>query len=333
MLADIHNLQGAGVAETLHECEVAVAVLDHEGDLAGLAEAWLLAGRLRLDRGEWPAAKEAFERAIVHARQSGNHRARMQASHWLAVSFVRLPIPAGAAVARVEQLLQAASGEPWAEASLLGTLSMLYAYTGRLGDARRALARSQSIFAGFGAKLQLAYSAIPAGHIELASEDAAAAERYLREGYEAFRAMGKRGALGYLAALLAEALCAQGRFDEAQQMTEEAERSAAPGDLDPHVQWLITRAKLLARRGELAAARRLVDEAEALLSPTSWAVHKAETLVAEAEVNRLAGARDHAAASLQEALRIYEDRQAPSLAAPVRAALASLAAHPGPRPT
>ena len=47
LLADVRHLQGAGIAETLAECEAAAAVLEAEGDLAGLAEALTSAGRLR----------------------------------------------------------------------------------------------------------------------------------------------------------------------------------------------------------------------------------------------------------------------------------------------
>ena len=112
-------------------------------------------------------------------------------------------------------------------------------------------------------------------------------------------------------------------------MTEEAQAAAAPDDIDPHAKWRATRAKLLARRGEFSAARRLVDEAQALLPPTARSVSKAETLVAEAEVNRLAGAPDQAAACLRAALRIYEDRRATFLAEQVRAALAILTGHAG----
>ena len=236
-----------------------------------------------------------------------------------------LPIPADTAVARIEQLRQAASGEPWAEAYLLTALSTLYAYTGRFNDARAALAHSRSILTGFGANLALGYWAIPAGLVEMAADDAAAAEQYLRHGYEALRAItGERGAFAYLAALLAEALYRLGRLDEAQQMTEEAQAAAAPDDIDPHAQWRATRAKLLARRGELSAARRLVDEAKAILLPVSRSVPKAEVLVAKAEVNRLAGAPDQAAACLGAALRIYEDCRAISLAEKVRAVLRTL---------
>ena len=54
--------------------------------------------------------------------------------------------------------------------------------------------------------------------------------------------------------------------------------------------------------------------------------------MAKAEVDRLAGSPDQAAASLRAALRIYEDRHAAPLAEQARAALASLAAHPGNAP-
>jgi hypothetical protein len=67
-----------------------------------------------------------------------------------------------------------------------------------------------------------------------------------------------------------------------------------------------------------------VGEAQALLPPASRPLPRAETLVAEAEVNRLAGAPDQAAACLRAALRIYDDGRATSLAEKVRAALATL---------
>ena len=51
-------------------------------------------------------------------------------------------------------------------------------------------------------------------------------------------------------------------------------------------------------------------------------------LKARAEVERLAGASGHAAASLRAALQIYEDRRATTLAEQVRAALASLTTQP-----
>ena len=165
LLADIRNLQGLEMAEALAECEAAAAVLEAEGDLDGLAEALTVAGRLRFWLGDAPAGGAVLERAIACARQSGHHRAQMRASHWLAVTYYTLPIPVDAAVARTEELLHDASGDTWAEADLLKPLSLLYAFLGRSADARAAIDRSQSILAGFGAKLALAESAVPAGWV------------------------------------------------------------------------------------------------------------------------------------------------------------------------
>ena len=133
----------------------------------------------------------------------------------------------------------------------------------------------------------------------------------------------------HLAAGLAEAKYALGRFGEAHQLTEEAEALAAADDLDAQARWRATRAKVLAQRGQFTTARQLAGEAEALIAPTTWAELQAEILVAKAEVSKLAGAPAEAAASLRTALRIYQDRRAVALADQTRAALASLPAEPG----
>jgi predicted ATPase/DNA-binding SARP family transcriptional activator len=325
---DIRNLRGLGSAEALTECEAAAGVLESGGDLDGLAEALTSVGRLRLWLGDALAGGEILERAVACARHSGNHRAQMRASHWLAVTFHLLPIPADTAIARTELLLQDASGDTWAEADLLKPLCVLYAYVGRSADARAAIDRSQSIFAGFGAKLALAESGIPAALVGLIIGDPVAAEHNARDGYQAFRTMGDRGGLVVdLAVLLADALYAQGRFDEARQIIDEAYAEPSPGTIG--APWL-TEAKLLARRGQFAAARRLVGQAEALLSPTSAPMKRADVMEAKAEVERLAGAPEQSAASLRAALQIYEGRRATALAQRARAALASLTAQPGP---
>jgi len=323
--ADIRNYQGTGHAEALAECEAAAVVLESEDDLDGLAEALTVAGRLLFWLGDIPASQPVLERAISCARQSGNHRTQMRASHWLAVIFSLLAIPADIGVTRTEQLLADASGDLWAEADLLKPLCVLYAHVGRVADARAAIDRSQSTFAGFGAKLALAESAVPAAIVGMIIGDPASAERYARQGIEEFRAMGERRLVVDLIGLLAHALYEQGRFDEAQQLIDEADTGPRA---TVYSTWL-TEAKLLARRGQFAAARKLVGQAEALLSPTSVRMPRADALKARAEVERLAGAPGHAAASLRAALDIYEQQRATTLAGQTRAALASLAAQPG----
>jgi predicted ATPase/class 3 adenylate cyclase len=330
-LADIHDYQGGSGAEALAEYAAAITVFEAEGDLEGLAEAWTFTGRLRFWLGESPADQDALERAIAYARQGGNHRAQMQAIGWLAATLIMLPVPADAAIERAEQLLQTAHGDPWAEADVLASLAQLYAYAGRFADAREANACALDVVNRSEAKLTQAIATSMAGEMELIAGNPAAAEHHLREGYEALRAMGERGWLSTYAGSLAEALYAQGRLDEAQQVTEEAQAATPPGDIDDQARWRTVRAKVLARRGQFSAARDLLDEA-APVSPTSWAVWQAEVLMARAEVERLAGAPEQATARLRAALRIYQDLHATALAERATTALASLTGHASAEP-
>jgi predicted ATPase/DNA-binding SARP family transcriptional activator len=332
-LAEIQAPEGITDALALKECEAATNILEAEGDLAGLAEAWILTGKLHSWLGDPVACQQALARAAEYARESGNRYAETEASLWLAISFSDLPVPADAAIGRLEQLLEAARGEPWAEANSLMWLAMLYGYVGRFTDARRAATRSQQMLTQIGAKMQQALcAALVAGQIELIAGDPAAAEHHTRDGYETLRAMGEHGYLSSVTGMLAETVYAQGRLGEAEQLAEEARALAAADDIDVQFRWRATEAKLHARRGDFDAARRLVAEAEALISPTSWAVLQAEVLTDKAEVSQLAGAPAEAAASLHKALRIYEDKRAVALAERTRAALASLTPGPGTTP-
>jgi tetratricopeptide (TPR) repeat protein len=325
-LAEIHNIQGGTDAEALAEYEAAAAALESEGDLAGLAEALLATGKTRFFLGDVPAGGQILERAAAYAAQSGSHYVQQEATSWLFVTFWELPTPVDAAIGRAQRLLKEVSGDPWAEAAMIQPLSVLYAYAGRFADARAVMARYQAMFSG---PLNMAQNATAAGHIELIAGNPAAAEVVLAQGCQALRSMGERGSLSSELALLAEALYEQGRLGEAQQLTEEAEAAAAPGDVDAQARWRAVRAKLLARQGQFATARQLANEAMALTAATSFAALQAHVLVASAEVSQLAGAPGEAEASLRQALRIYEDGRAVALAERTRATLAGLASRPG----
>src|SRR5262249_39112635 len=71
--ADIQATQDGNLARAFEACEESAAVLKSEGDLEGLADAWLLAGKVRYWGGDALAAKRALQRAAACARQGGNH--------------------------------------------------------------------------------------------------------------------------------------------------------------------------------------------------------------------------------------------------------------------
>jgi ATP/maltotriose-dependent transcriptional regulator MalT len=143
--------------------------------------------------------------------------------------------------------------------------------------------------------------------------------------------MGERGDRANIVTLLAEAAYAQGRLDEALRQTEEGEALAGAGDFDAQGRWRATRAKLLARHGQFRAAARLAEEAVALVPATCEAPERAEFLVAQAEVARLAGAAGQAETGLRRALQFYRDRRMVALAERTGALLASLTRQTAPR--
>ena len=325
LLAYIRITLGGSNAAAFDQIQAARAVLDAAGDLAGLAEAWFFTCHaLEGGSGDWAANEEAYQRALAYARQSGHHHVAVRASVYIGIVLSNAPVRADQTIARLEQLLRDAGGDLWAEAHLLMILAGMYGYVARFADARAALARSRALLTGFGARYFLVGTTLIAGLTEEAAGDLPAAERWFREGYEALRAMADRAYLSLFASGLAEALYAQGRFQEAWQMSEQAEATAGPDDFDPQARWKIVRVKLLAQRGQFPAARRLLGEVQAALPPGEWPLLEAETLVAKAEIARLAGAPEEAEHHLRAALRIYQDFRLVAFAEKTKAAIASL---------
>ena len=94
-------------------------------------------------------------------------------------------------------------------------------------------------------------------------------------------------------------------------MSVSAEQLVAndPSDIDAQYRWRAVRAKVLARRGDYAAAEALAREAVALTAGTDWLNTRAEVHLDLAEVLQLAGRSGEAIAAVDEALRLYEAKE------------------------
>jgi ATP/maltotriose-dependent transcriptional regulator MalT len=136
--------------------------------------------------------------------------------------------------------------------------------------------------------------------------------------------MGERAYLSSAAALLADALCAQGRLDEAEQLSHVSEDAAARDDLFSQVLWRSARAKIRALRGDAGAAVALAREAVALAEKTDLLNTQGDTLAALAEVLASAGKPADAAAALEQAASRFEQKGNTASLAHVRAALAAV---------
>jgi len=88
--------------------------------------------------------------------------------------------------------------------------------TGRLDEARASYERAHALYEQLGAQLLIGALSAIAGSIELLAGEAAAAERELRLGIDLLAAGPYRDAVAHRRALLALALLAQGKPDDAK---------------------------------------------------------------------------------------------------------------------
>jgi tetratricopeptide (TPR) repeat protein len=146
------------------------------------------------------------------------------------------------------------------------------------------------------------------GSTYLLADDPAAAERRLRWGYDVLAGGAEKAVRSTVAALLAEALYAQGRLDESKRFTEVGEETAASDDVVSQVIWRSVRAKILVRRDEYRQAESLARTAVARANDTDSPALQGNALIELAEVLQLAGRTDDAALAVEQALRLHEKK-------------------------
>jgi len=312
--------------EARRVAEAALPVFEELGDDAGLATAWDLLGQVHLMACRYELRAEALARALEHARRAGDEREDAilvglgTAPYWG-------PTPVDECTERCEELLAEIDGRrPTVEAALLGTLAGLEAMRGNFDDARGLYARQQSMHEDLGRPYSLAAATIMAGRIEMLAGEPAAAEAELRRGYSILEDMGELGVLSTLAAYLADAVYAQGRYDEAEHLTHVSEEAATSDDIASHVWWRVTRARVLARRRSHEEAERIGSEALALAEVTDDLFMRGRALINLAEVRRLGEAADGSVPLLEEALRLFEAKGDTVSAGRTRAALSAASA-------
>jgi len=211
-------------------------------------------------------------------------------------------------VERCEEILATARGNRTVEARALRTLGAVCAMQGRFDEARDLVRRSREILEDLGMRLRAAFISESAAFIEMLAGDPVAAERELRSGYVTIERLGEQGYQSTAAALLAHAVWAQGRAEDALDLTEVAERLGAEDDVTTQVLWRSARAKVLASRGDGAVAEALAREALEIAARTDDLNMIGDTRMDLALVLAAAGRVDEAVEVATEALHGYEDK-------------------------
>jgi ATP/maltotriose-dependent transcriptional regulator MalT len=185
--------------------------------------------------------------------------------------------------------------------------------TGDFDRARQLIGEANAILGELG-RMESAVSHHEA-IVELLAGRPDAAEARLRVGYEELGRMGGDGALlATTAAMLAQAVYAQDRVDEAEELCAISARTAPPEDLVTQVVWRGVQARALARRGRHDDAEALAREGLALVERTDLLTHQGDALLDLAAVLRSAG-RDADAEAAAEAGRELHERKGIAAAA------------------
>jgi class 3 adenylate cyclase/tetratricopeptide (TPR) repeat protein len=302
--------------------EEAIPALQALDDEAGQARAWWLLSEADVVACQWSARASALERAISHARRADETGQEGTLIRHLAHALVYGPAPAPEGIERCEGFLAEAGNDRVLRASVLGSLAVLRAMRREFDAARALYGEARMLYDELTlSSLRAMRSLVPA-EIEMLAGDPAAAERELRWGYDVLTSMGERGIRSTLAAFLADTLCAQGRFAEADQLAKVSEETAADDDLVTQAVWRRARAKVLADGGEYDEAERIAETARALAGPTDFLDLKASTAAALAHVLLAAGNRASAEPLLGEARELYERKGNLAAAAAVEQVLA-----------
>jgi tetratricopeptide (TPR) repeat protein len=230
-------------------------------------------------------------------------------------------------VRRCEQVLADSGGRRRVDGQVLFILAGLRAMQGDFDEARRLLARSASILEELGTRLLAAELARVHGEIELLAGDPAAAERELRRGHDTLGRMAEGTNRSLLAALLARALLAQGRGEEAGRLLEETAGQIAIDDFAARIAWGAARSRLLAEQDRVEEAESLGGMVVELASDTDAVGLHAVALLDLASVLGRAGRPEAAATLAGQARALAEGKGNVVLAGQARQLLAAPGEH------
>ena len=150
------------------------------------------------------------------------------------------------------------------------------------------------------------------------------AEQQFRDAIALLDALGETGFNSTMQGCLANVLCDQGKFDEAEPVAERARKLTAGDDFASLTLWHQAMAKIRSSRGDHDAAIELADEAIGYLEDTDYVDFQAHAQVTRGTVLANAGRTEDARAALEQALTLYEAKGVVPSIAQTRERLAEL---------
>jgi tetratricopeptide (TPR) repeat protein len=298
------NLEPEGAIERLAVLvNQALPVFEAAGNHVALYSGYFALGQVALVRGQMDEGLEATERAATHARRAGLPHELLG---WRGGFRIWGTTPLSQVLPWLDE------NEPpvgpdhyWLRAHRGQALVRL----GRFDDARAILAETRDELTERGAARQLAnLIGVHSVEVELLGGDAAAAAELGVEGCRLLAEVGYTGSLSTAAGLLAQAMYALDRLEEADTWAERAAELGASDDVITQMLWRQAKAKVLAKADQRVDAERLVRDAVAIGEATDMLDMQGDGYADLGEVLALAGRPEEAAGALEEALRRYEEK-------------------------
>ena len=281
--------------------------MTHLGDLLGQTRALLLLADFHWDALRTGKAQELLEEALPLAREVGDHVEEGRIQSFLAAAAFWGPLHVDESITLCEEILASGSDDQLMTAKTMRNLAGLYAMRGEFDRARELDAAGRTIQQELGQLLVSAYSTQYSGLIELLAGDAETAAAHFREGFDALKAMGEEAFLSTQAALLARALFATGKLEEAYEMTLLSEDAADDAEAGlATAEWGPTRMRVLAAKGQLHEAVNIAGQVIEETQRVEDVVCLGNGYTAIAELFLKAGHHDRARSFYEDALRVYD---------------------------
>jgi class 3 adenylate cyclase/tetratricopeptide (TPR) repeat protein len=309
--------------------EELVPILEDEGDERGVVQAIDLLVEVDWMACRYGAVEAALEQVAERARRIGDRRLEMGALHRLAMAIWFGPTPVVEAIRRCRDIATQASGDRRVEASVLIADAELRAMLGRFDGTREQIGRAREMLQDLGLRILSLSPLQSLGQLELLAGDPEAAEGSFRQAYDGLERLGERGFLSTVAALLANAIYEQGRYEEAERYARISQEAGGSDDVASVVISRSILGKVLARQDRADEGETLTRDAVELAETTDDLDMRGDAYMDLAEVLGLSGRSAEAAAALEEAITLHERKGNVVSAERARERLAALAATPG----
>jgi hypothetical protein len=309
----------AGVEQARRVSDAVFPVLKHAGDDYGEYRLWLLRAQVAWLTGHVHRADLAWCRAADCARRAGRERELFYVLGWRAIAAVLGPTPVDEAIARCEEFRERVAPSRFAVAWMSNALAVLHAMKGEFVLAERFVHDANETLDQLGG-LSSSVSHQEA-LVRLLAGQPALAEVPLRAGIDRLTPMGGGGLLATTTAMLAQAVYAQGRMREADELCELTAAAAAADDTVTQVIWRGVRAKVLARSGRCHDAEALARQAVELVDETDLLSHRGDAMLDLAEVLWTCSREDEGDSAARAGLALYASKGNVAAAARARSLL------------